>query len=174
MTRRVLVAYASRMGSTKEIAERVGAELMARGLDVDVLPCSSDPKPDSYDAVIIGSAIYIRRWDRAARSYLKQYAPILAGRSTWLFQSGPCGPGAETEQLDPPKAVARQMRKHGLPRPRTFGGRLDVEHATGPVSLWMGAEGPLSGDFRDWDLIRGWAQDIADELAADETPKAGF
>jgi menaquinone-dependent protoporphyrinogen oxidase len=168
---RVLVAYASRMGSTKEIAEEVGAELRSRGLDVDVLPCSSGPGPDSYDAVIIGSAIYLRRWDRAASSYLKQYAPALPERSTWLFQSGPCGDGAATEQLDPPRAVAKQMKKHGLPKPRTFGGRLDVEHAIGPVSRWMGKDGPLSGDFRDWKLIRGWAQDIANELTTVRSPR---
>ena len=164
MERRVLVAYASRMGSTKEIADEIGAELVARGLEVDVVPCSSDPKPDDYGAVIVGSALYVRRWEKAARSYLKQYAPVLADRPTWLFQSGPCGPGAETEQLDPPKSVAKQMKKHGLPRPRTFGGRLDPDHATGPVSHWMAAGGPLSGDFRDWDLIRGWAQEIAEDL----------
>ena len=169
--KRVLVAYASRMGSTKEIAEEVGTELRTRGLEVDVLPCSTDPKPESYDAVIIGSAIYIRHWDRAASSYLKQYATALAGRPTWLFQSGPCGEDAATEQLDPPRAVAKQMRKHGLPRPRTFGGRLDVEHAIGPVSRWAGAAGPLSGDFRDWKLIRGWAQDVAKELMADQSPR---
>ena len=52
----------------------------------------------------------------------------------------------------------------GLPAPVTFGGRLDLEHATGPVSRWMGAEGPLAGDFRDWDRIRAWATDIAGQL----------
>ena len=64
--------------------------LFASGLDVDVLPCSSDPKPDAYDAVVVGSAIYVRRWDKAASSYLKQYAPVLAdantsaGRPCWI------------------------------------------------------------------------------------------
>jgi menaquinone-dependent protoporphyrinogen oxidase len=169
MQRRVLVAYASRMGSTKEIAEAIGAELVARDLEVDVLPCTSDPKPDDYDAVVLGSAIYVRRWDKPARSYLKQYAAALADRPTWLFQSGPCGPGAETEQLDPPKHVAKQMSKHGLPRPRTFGGRLDTEHANGLVSQWMAEKGPLSGDFRDWQQIRDWAAGIANDLTATET-----
>jgi menaquinone-dependent protoporphyrinogen oxidase len=159
------------MGSTREIAEAIGTELRSRGLEVDVLPCTSDPNPDGYDAVIIGSALYVRRWEGAASSYLKQYAPVLAERSTWLFQSGPCGEGAATEQLDPPRAVAKQMKKHGFPKPRTFGGRLDVEHAIGPVSRWMGQDGPLSGDFRDWKLIRGWAQDIANELTAEPTPR---
>ena len=171
MEKRVLVAYASRMGSTKEIAEEIGAELRRRGLDADVLPCSSDPKPEGYDAIIIGSALYIRHWDKAASSYLKQYAPVLAERSTWLFQSGPCGEGAATEQLDPPRAVAKQMKKHRLPRPRTFGGRLDADHAIGPVSRWMGRDGLLSGDFRDWKLIHGWGQDIANELTTERSPR---
>ena len=72
---RVLVVYASRMGSTKEIAEEVGAELAARGLVVDVLPCSSDPDPAGYGAVVIGSAIYIRRWDKSATAYANQSLP---------------------------------------------------------------------------------------------------
>jgi menaquinone-dependent protoporphyrinogen oxidase len=169
MQRRVLVAYASRMGSTKEIAEAIGAELLARDLEVDVLPCTSDPQPGDYDAVVLGSAIYVRRWDKPGRSYLKQHAAALADRPTWLFQSGPCGPGAETEQLDPPKHVAKQMSKHGLPRPRTFGGRLEAEHATGRVSQWMAGKGPLSGDFRDWQQIREWAAGIANDLTATET-----
>ena len=86
------------MGSTKEIAEQVGAELVSQELEVDVLPCSSGPKPESYDAVIIGSALYTRRWAKPASSYLKQYAPVLAERPTWLFRSGPCGPGAESKR----------------------------------------------------------------------------
>jgi menaquinone-dependent protoporphyrinogen oxidase len=46
----------------------------------------------------------------------------------------------------------------------TFGGRLDPEHATGPISRWMAAEGPLAGDFRDWTRIRAWAAAIAQTL----------
>jgi hypothetical protein len=64
--------------------------------------------------------------------------------------------------------VAKQMRKHGLPQPRTFGGRLDVEDATGAVSRWMRDEGALPGDFRDWDQIRGWAWGIASQLTTEQ------
>jgi menaquinone-dependent protoporphyrinogen oxidase len=58
-----------------------------------------------------------------------------------------------------------------LRAPVTFGGRLDTEHATGPLSRWMGAEGPLSGDFRDWDRIRAWASDIAQQLDRDSAER---
>ena len=66
--------------------------------------------------------------------------------------------------MDTPKAIARVIVPLGLPAPVTFGGRLDSEHATGPLSRWMGEKGPLSGDFRDWERIRGWASDIAHQL----------
>jgi hypothetical protein len=54
---------------------------------------------------------------------------------------------------------------------RTFGGWLDIEHAIGPVGRRMGKDGLLSGDFRDWKLIRGWVQDVANELTTERSPR---
>jgi menaquinone-dependent protoporphyrinogen oxidase len=161
---RVLVTYASKMGSTQEIAEAIGRELETSGIQVTVTPCTDNVSPESFDGVIIGSAIYTRRWVKAAKRFLKRHAAELDPNRTWLFQSGPIGEGAREEQVPTPKAIAGVIVRHGLPAPITFGGRLDTEHATGPLSRWMGAKGPLSGDFRDWERIRGWASDIADQL----------
>ena len=71
---RVLVAYASKMGSTQEIAEAIGHELERCGIQVVVAPCADDVNPDGFDGVIIGSAIYTRRWVKAARRFLKHHA----------------------------------------------------------------------------------------------------
>jgi menaquinone-dependent protoporphyrinogen oxidase len=161
---RVLVTYASKMGSTQEIAEAIGRELETSGLQVTVAPCADDVSPEGFHGVIIGSAIYTRHWVKAATRYLKQHAARLDRRKTWLFQSGPCGEGAREEQVPAPKAIARVIARRGLADPVTFGGRLDTEHAIGPLSRWMGAAGPLSGDFRDWERIRGWASEIAHQL----------
>ena len=49
------------------------------------MPCSADPAPTAYDAVVIGSAIYSRRWDKAARRYLKLHADELANRRPGCF-----------------------------------------------------------------------------------------
>jgi menaquinone-dependent protoporphyrinogen oxidase len=168
---RVLVTYASKMGSTQEIAEAIGRELETFGIDVVVAPCADNPSPESFDGVIIGSAIYTRRWVKAATQYLKRHADELDNRNTWLFHSGPCGEGARDEHVQAPRAVKRVIARHGLSAPVTFGGRLDVDHATGPVSRWMSAEGPLSGDFRDWNRIRTWASDIAHQLDPATTGK---
>jgi menaquinone-dependent protoporphyrinogen oxidase len=152
------------MGSTQEIAETIGRELENLGVQVTVAPCADNTSPVGFDGVIIGSAIYTRRWLRAATKYLKRHAINLNRERTWLFHSGPCGEGAREEQVQAPRAVARVIMSRELPAPVTFGGRLDAEHATGPLSRWMSAEGPLSGDFRDWERIRAWASDIGDQL----------
>lgn len=162
--RRALVTYASKMGSTQEIAEAIGRELETHGIDVVIAPCADNVSPEGFDGVIIGSAIYTRRWVKAATKYLKRHAHELDRHKTWLFHSGPCGEGAHDEQVRTPKALERVIGPLGLRAPVTFGGRLDPEHATGPLSKWMSADGPLSGDFRDWDRIRAWASDIAHQL----------
>jgi menaquinone-dependent protoporphyrinogen oxidase len=161
---RVLVTFASRMGSPQEIAEVIGRKLEASGMQVTVAPCADNVSPEGFDGVVIGSAIYTRRWVKAATKYLKRHAHQLDRQRTWLFHSGPCGEGARDEQVQAPKAVERVVVSLGLTAPVTFGGRLDIDHAIGPVSRWMGAKGPLSGDFRDWDRIRAWAAEIAHQL----------
>jgi len=160
----VLVTYASKMGSTREIAEAIGRELETFGMHVTLAPCADEVSPKKFDGVTTASAIYTRRWVKAATKYLKRHKHSLDPQRTWLFHSGPCGEGARDEQVRAPKAVERVIGSIGLSAPVTFGGRLDKAHAIGPVSRWMAADGPLSGDFRDWDRIRAWASDIAREL----------
>ncbi|HEX6761048.1 MAG TPA: flavodoxin domain-containing protein [Propionibacteriaceae bacterium] len=159
----VLVTYATRMGSTAEIALVIGEVLTRAGMVVTVCPCHEARDAADYDAVIIGSAVYLRRWDDDAVDYLKRQAHSLAQRPTWLFQSGPCGEGAQNESIETPRKVAKVIQSHGLQPPVTFGGRLIRSEATGPISRWM-ATGSLAGDFRDWARIRAWAGERADDL----------
>ena len=134
----VLVTYASKMGSTQEIAEAIGRELENFGMQVTVAPCAENVSPTEFDGVIIGSAIYTRRWVKAATKYLKRHRHSLDRHRTWLFHSGPCGEGA---------GAASRVRRDLL-----------LHYAA------MAADGPLAGDFRDWDRIRAWASDIARQL----------
>jgi menaquinone-dependent protoporphyrinogen oxidase len=88
---------------------------------------------------------------------------------TWLFQSGPCGDGAQTQQVVSPMKVRRCADRIGAAHPITFGGRLDPACATGFISRRM-ATGALAGDFRDFDLIRTWAKQIAASLTDSTIP----
>jgi menaquinone-dependent protoporphyrinogen oxidase len=160
----ILVAFASRMGATAEIAEAIGGRLELAGFAVDVLPCADRPLVANYDAAVIGSAVYLKRWEKAAKRLLRDQTADLAARPVWLFQSGPCGEDARTEQTAVQGKVARLAAQIGCLPPVTFGGRLSVETAMGPISKWMASGPPLAGDYRDFDRIHSWADAIGEEL----------
>ena len=162
---KVLVAYATRMGSTREIAAAIGEVLTDAGCDVDVQPCSLARHAGAYDAVIIGSALYLGRWEKSGTAYLRRNAWALSELPTWLFQSGPCG-NSTISEVETPRAIKQLSDQIGLGKPQTFGGKLDRTKATGPLSRWM-ATGTFSGDFRDWEQIRQWATSVAHHLNSD-------
>ena len=167
----VLVAYASRMGSTQEIAAAIGDQLTSRGFEVEVVVRKRDLRRRTFDAVILGSALYMGRWEKDAVNYLKRHAPDLVDHPTWLFQSGPSGPPEGVQPTPTPRAVRRVCDKIGLATPTTFGGNLDHNRAKSLLARWV-SNGDLAGDFRDWAQIRAWADGVADQLVALRTPAA--
>jgi len=89
----ILVTYASKYGATKEIAEKIGEVLRQAGLRVDVLPVDGMRDLSPYKAVILGSAIYVDKWQKEALQLLRANEKILANRPVWIFSSGPTGKG---------------------------------------------------------------------------------
>ena len=83
----VLVAYGSKRDGTAGLAAMVGKALEAAGVSADVRPASKIGSLDSYDAVIVGGALYMARWHRDARRFVKRRAAELSGRPVWLFSS---------------------------------------------------------------------------------------
>ncbi|WP_328325676.1 flavodoxin domain-containing protein [Kribbella sp. NBC_00382] len=164
MSAKVLVAYATKMGATAEIAEAIGAELRAHGHQVDVCEVRQVQSIDSYDAVVLGSAVYLRRWRREAVGFLRKYAEALRQRQVWLFHSGPVGPKRDDLQPMPPN-VNRLAHRIGATPAMTFAGRLVPEHSKGLIARRM-ARTELSGDARDWKLIAAWAEDLSAAISS--------
>jgi menaquinone-dependent protoporphyrinogen oxidase len=168
-----MVAYASKMGATREIAEAVGAELLAADHRVSVESADNVRDVRGYDTVVLGSAVYGGRWRGEAVRFLRRHADVLKDKRVWLFHSGPCGRENAGELVDPPRNVARLAERIGTVPPMTFGGRLEPQTAKGFLAKRM-AVGRLAGDYRDWDAIRRWARMIAGQrsTAAAETAAA--
>lgn len=162
---RVLVAYGSKHGSTAD-AERVGETLRDQGHDVEVMRASEAGEVDAYEAVVLGSAVYMARWRPVARRLLRRRRRVLADRPTWLFSSGPVGerkPDQE-ERWTVPKLVRRMAPKIGAREHVVFGGRVPLE-PTNFVERAMARDTPEDKrDLRDWDEIAAWARRIAAEL----------
>jgi menaquinone-dependent protoporphyrinogen oxidase len=163
----VLVAYASKRGSTEEIAGAVAQTLRDGGAEVDCLSASDVDDLDRYDAVVLGSAVYMRRWRGDARRFLRKHAKALARRPFWVFSSGPVGqPGEENPAWLEPRKIIAQAERLGVREHVVFGGRVPAE-PHGPLERSMVENCPPQyRDRRDWDEIRAWAVRVALELGA--------
>ena len=73
----VLIAYASRMGSTQEIASAIGDQLVSRGFEVEVVTAADAARARGFGAVLLGSAVYMGQWDKRAVDYLRRAATDL-------------------------------------------------------------------------------------------------
>jgi menaquinone-dependent protoporphyrinogen oxidase len=163
MSGRVLVAYATKHGSTREVAEEIGRVLRDAGLDTDVAEARlvSDLAP--YGAVVLGSALYAAHWQRDANRFVARHLAALRTRPVWLFSTGPLDHSADAGLLPAPPSVAITTDPIGARAHRVFGGRLFSD--TPGIDPQVLATHPV-GDFRDWDAIRAWAVGIAAALAA--------
>ena len=170
MTTRMLVAYATRHGSTAALAEAIGATVRDAGVEADVWPVGHCASIDAYDVVVLGSAVYMNRWLKDALAFAKRFEPELARRPTWFFSSGPTGGAPEAEaklaevlRMQPvaPGEAGRLARRIGIRGHATFGGRVG-EDMTGLLERWL-----PRGDWQDATAVRAWSRSIADAISPD-------
>ena len=163
---RVLVAAASRHGSTAEIAKRIGEVLVEAGIEADVRLPGDVASVESYDAVILGSGVYAGRWLGAAREFVDREAAALSSRPVWLFSSGPVGDPAKPA-AEPVDADAIRRRTSALDH-RVFNGKLDRQALGFGERAIVLAVHAAEGDFRSWEAVTEWATEIATSLQARE------
>jgi len=159
--KRVLVAYATKMGGTAGIAEVIAETLRGRGFGVTLTAAGGVPDRETFAAAVVGSALYTGRW-RADAVRLLQRLAGQGGARVWVFHSGPLGNDDHESPQSPPAKVAVLIEQLGAEDVVTFGGRLP-EDARGFFASRM-AKRDQAGDWRDLDQVAAWADHIADEL----------
>ena len=105
---RILVTYATKKGSTREVAEAIALRLEGHGLTTTLLPAAEIDELDGFDAVIVGGALYTGRWHADARRFLKEFREPLAGVQLAVFAIGPLTTSEEHV------AGARKQLDHAL------------------------------------------------------------
>ena len=172
MDKNILVTYASKYGATKEIAGKIGEVLRQQGLQLDVLPVDGVQDLNGYGAIILGSAVYIGKWQREAVKFLQTHETSLFERPVWLFSSGPTGEGNPVELVEGVRLPAALQPVADRIQPRdiaVFHGHINLDKINF-IEKWAIkslVKKPF-GDFRDWDLIISWATMIANELKVTE------
>lgn len=162
--KRVLVAYGTKHGATAGIAEEIGKTLREDGLDAVVIPADDVADVRSFDAVVLGGALYAGHWSGKAKRCAERNEQYLKHRPVWLFSSGPVDSSAEQREIPPVPAVAKQMERLGAREHMTFGGSITA-NTPGLIAKAMLRQGK-GGDFRNPERIHNWAHHISAELTA--------
>lgn len=156
---RVLVTYATKAGSTAETALRIGETLARRGLVVDVLPVSARPDLDSYQSVVLGSAIRMGSILPEAMTFIQEHQSVLKSIPFSLFilcmtleKDTPENRAAVSAYLDPVRDLVRPASE-GL-----FAGTMDLSKVKLYERLIVTSMKTPLGDFRDWTKIESWAE----------------
>jgi len=166
MTDTILVAYATRYGSTAEVAEAVGDELRKAGAEVDVQPIDDIQDLSRYQAVIIGSPIYMGKWLPEAQVFVERHQQHLRGIPVAYFAVGLTIMGGTPDAIRKAEASMGQVRM--LVNPVDIGifpGRLESSRlsvADRAITKLIRAK---TGDFRDWEAVRAWAQALRPKIA---------
>ena len=158
---RVLVAYATKHGSTREIGEAIAAVLRDEGLGGEARPAADGRGLAGFGAVVLGSGLYSATWLRDANRFVRAHRAALDAVPVWLFSSGPLDRSAESADIPMTKNVVKAIGGLVIRGHRTFGGRLredSPEVAAGILATHH------TGDYRDWAAIRAWAREVAAAL----------
>jgi menaquinone-dependent protoporphyrinogen oxidase len=156
----VLIAYATKHGSTHEVAEFVAAHLADIGVEAHTLPAHRVRSLDEYRAVVLGAPLYMGRWHSDARAFLRRFSSELGTRPLAVFALGPVEDAPKQWEGAREQLYRSLMHVPGV-EPVTvglFGGAIVPETLHFPFSHMP------AGDLRDWDAVRDWADRLPDAL----------
>jgi menaquinone-dependent protoporphyrinogen oxidase len=158
----VLVAYASKHGSTRGIAEAIGGRLRERGLKTDVRPLGEVGDLERFDTLVVGSAVYLGKWMKDAQAFVDRHAEAMRRVPVWLFSSGP------TKDDPMELAVSAKQQKMleavGARDHHLFRGAFDPGKLGFLERKALKAAKQPAGDFRDWGDVASWADSIAEAI----------
>jgi menaquinone-dependent protoporphyrinogen oxidase len=162
MEKKVLVAYASKYGSTGGVADAIGKELCRKDVAADVVLIKNANSISSYQGVVIGSPIYRGKWMPEATDFVKKNKDSLCKVPVAYFLVGMTlarHPEKRVEALsymDPILKAVPEIKPVDI---GTFAGALDYNSLSWINKKILESKGSPEGDFRDWNDIRAWARE---------------
>ncbi len=161
MTGKVLVAYATKSGSTVQVAETIGKSLADKGATVDVRPIKSITSLDGYHAVVIGSGVRIGKWLPEAVEFVKKNQAKLNQLPIAFFTVHLLNLDDSEASKQGRQLYAADARTSVNPRIEGFfAGKMEYAKLSW-LERWMAQTMKAQEqDLRDWNKISTWAQSL--------------
>ena len=161
MDTKVLVTYATKCGSTSEVAQRIAEVLCEGGITADVRPVKDVTSLEGYQAVVIGSAIRMGAWLPEATKFVQTHQTALIHMPTAYFFLGAFIRNRTPETQAQADAYLTPVRAFVEPvRIGQFAGKMDFKKLSWIDRQITKMVKGVEGDFRDWDAITAWAADL--------------
>ena len=167
MDKRLLIAYGTVAGSTKEVAQAIAEEMQNAGAHVDIKPVEDLKTIEGYDAIVVGTAVRMFHILGKTRRFLKRNKNALQNIPTAYFLV--ClTMGEETpENIEQAKKYAQPMIETKEPVSLgLFGGCIDHEKLNDFFGKTM--KSVPEQDHRDWDLISAWGRETLEKFQAQD------
>lgn len=162
----ILVTYATRAGSTAEVAQGIAEELCASGANVYLLPIHEARDLSPYSAVVVGSAIRMGAWVGEATDYIESHRDELAKLPLAYFAVCATLFEENEETLEEVSTYLDNPKAHLLPQSEAvFAGAMDFSKLSILESTVIKAIGTDEGDYRRWDHIQSWANSLVPVMA---------
>jgi menaquinone-dependent protoporphyrinogen oxidase len=159
----VLVVVASKHGATLTYATAIAATFERHGIEVTLSDTPDEVRDlGLYDAVVLGSAVYVGRWQPSARSFASRLREQLEVRPTWLFSSGPVGD--PPLPIEDPVDVADVLAITGARAHRTFPGAIAIRKLSRAERLLVRMRRVPERDDRDLSAATTWADELVAAL----------
>lgn len=165
MSKKLLIAYGSRAGSTAEIANKIGEVFRQQEWEVEVLPVQVVQSVKDYQAVIVGTAVRISKVLPETIRFLKRFQKDLAAKPVSFFVS--CltmFKDDDTARQETMKFVQPMLKLKEPVDLALWGGAMFPEKVDGLWAVVM--RKAERADYRNWDKITDWANEQAEKLSA--------
>ncbi|HRV72161.1 MAG TPA: flavodoxin domain-containing protein [Thermovirgaceae bacterium] len=160
MKGRVLVAYETSKGSTAEIAEVIAAEIRTAGWDAEAVDVKDSPLPADYSFVVVGGPIYLGSI-KGVKGFVERHKAVLQERLIGAFAVGMSfAVEDEEKQAAGRKALDEAIAPLEVAHLGYFAGKIDMEKLSFLEKMAVKMVKSPVGDFRDWDAVKGWAQEV--------------
>lgn len=164
-----LIAYATRNGSTQEVAESISKTLRDAGVSTELVRMQKAAELDGYSVAILGVPLYMGRLLKEFHEFVEHFREQLLQMEVWCFVLGPVENKPE-QFIEAERQALTQFIQHSWLVPREvkiFGGLWDVKRMEFPFRIlrWLPAGKLPTMDARDWDAIEQWTTNLAKQIA---------